>query len=323
MITIVLLLIVNIFVKDYNIFVLNILALVAGFFAELLSTGKDKNFHPVILYGKIINYFDEKHNNGPNRFFKGLSVTFFIIAINFYVVTVLSVLAYKYNVYFLFASAAVFYGIATKQLVTSVYNVFVELNKGIEFGRKELRYIVSRDTSNLTENQIKISALESLAENLSDGIIAPMFYFALLGIPGIATYKLINTIDSMIGYKTEKYEYFGKFAARLDDLVNYIPSRISALLIALTGLSFRSLKFIIKYGNKHKSPNSGYPEAALAGLLNCRFGGPNIYFGELIEKPYIGENDREITKNDFEYAINVVLVASTFFMIILVSIKVL
>ena len=170
---------------------------------------------------------------------------------------------------------------------------------GLQGGREQLSYIVGRDTRNLSEQQIRTAVLETLAENLSDGVIAPLFYYALGGVPAMLAYKMANTLDSMIGYKSEKYREFGWFAARFDDVVNFVPARITALLMVVLSLSPRGLAYIFKFGHKHSSPNAGYPEAALAGILNCRFGGPNVYHGQLVEKPYIGANPRTLTNTDF------------------------
>jgi adenosylcobinamide-phosphate synthase len=174
------------------------------------------------------------------------------------------------------------------------------LSQSLEAGRKRLTWIVGRDTSNLTENQVRIAVFETMSENLSDGVIAPIFFYAIGGTPAMMAYKMASTLDSMIGYKSERYEQFGKFAARCDDVLNYIPARITALLIAWVSLSKRSLQFIINYGNKHASPNSGYPEAALAGVLDCRFGGPNMYHGTLVTKPYIGNNGRTVANSEIK-----------------------
>ena len=155
-----------------------------------------------------------------------------------------------------------------------------------------------------------------MAENLSDGVRAPLFWFALLGVPGMLAYKMVNTLDSMIGYRTERYKDFGCWAAHIDDIANYIPARLTALLMIcgywLLAVSNwpkaknqKLIAFVCRYGRNHASPNSGYPEAALAGILNCRFGGPHYYFGQLFEKPFIGENDRELTTADMKKAIRV------------------
>jgi len=176
--------------------------------------------------------------------------------------------------------------------------VFEALQQSLYKGRIQVARIVGRDTKNLNFKQIRIAALETLSENLSDGVIAPLFWFCLLGAPGMLGYKMINTLDSMIGYKNKQYMYFGKFAARLDDVANFIPARLTALLMILVTGKLSVSAFVLSNGNIHSSPNSGYPEAALAGILDCRFGGPTCYFGEKISKQYIGTTDRIPDNND-------------------------
>ena len=199
----------------------------------------------------------------------------------------------------------IFYCLAGKTLINEVRNVFVALNTSTEEGRRQVARIVGRDTSNLSSQEIRKAALETLSENLSDGVIAPLFWFALLGVPGMFAYKMINTLDSMIGYKNERYKNFGCWAAHIDDIANYIPARLTAFLMILINGKLSLFSFVNKYGKHHASPNSGYPEAALAGVLDCQFGGPNIYFGNLVEKPYIGDNDRELTFQDMEVSVKI------------------
>ena len=183
------------------------------------------------------------------------------------------------------------------------------MDRSLEEGRQQVARIVGRDTSGLSAQEVRTAALETLAENLSDGVIAPLFWFAILGVPGMLTYKMINTLDSMIGYKTERYKDFGCWAAHIDDIANFIPARLTALLMilphALINRQLSIFHFVRKYGRNHASPNSGYPEAALAGILNCRFGGPHYYFGQLFPKPYIGENEREFTTADMKRAVRI------------------
>ena len=182
---------------------------------------------------------------------------------------------------------------------------------------------MGRDTSELSAQEVRTAALETLAENLSDGVIAPLFWFALLGTPGMLAYKMVNTLDSMIGYRTERYRDFGCWAAHIDDVANYIPARLTAFLMilphAIINCQFSIFKFVLKYGRNHASPNSGYPEAALAGILDCRFGGPHYYFGQLFPKPYIGSNDRLLTTDDMRIAIRVNRVTEIL-MVIIISI---
>ena len=207
--------------------------------------------------------------------------------------------------------------LAAKGLKQESMNVYKELQRGdLPAARKAVARIVGRDTSRLSDQEIRTAALETLAENLSDGVIAPLFWLYVLGIPGMLTYKMINTMDSMLGYRTERFKDFGRAAARIDDAANYLPARLTALLMALAayipfrkGKSARNLKeelrFIRRYGRMHASPNSGYPEAALAGILDCRFGGPHHYFGEYCFKPYIGNRLRPLTTTDMQQAVTV------------------
>lgn len=192
--------------------------------------------------------------------------------------------------------------IATKGLIDSAYVVIKHVrDKNIEDARKGLNHIVGRDTEKLDERGILKATIESLAENASDGIIAPLFYFAIGGLPLAMTYKAINTMDSMVGYKNDRYRYFGWAAANLDDIVNYLPARITGILIAVSStIVYRSLstghssmKIMLSDGKKHPSPNSGVPEAAMSGALGIMLGGPLSYGGIVINKPYIGINRSE------------------------------
>ena len=187
--------------------------------------------------------------------------------------------------------------IAVRELINSARAVIEAVTSGnIEFARERLSIIVGRDTHALTEKEILKATMESLAENLSDGVIAPIFYLIVGGLPLAMAYKAINTLDSMVGYKNDKYIHFGWAAARLDDIANYIPARITGFFIAVASfLVFRSLFIVhsslftmLRDGRKHLSPNSGMPEAAMAGALGIRMGGPSAYGGIVIEKPYIG-----------------------------------
>lgn len=280
-----------------------IIPLVVGYMLDLIIGDPDNWPHPVRVFGNAIAAGDKWLNKNAHRFLKGLilAVTLclatylFFYAVNYFLLSIHSWLFIVVN------SIWVWYGLANNALITEGRNVFRVLEKeGLEAGRKQLSRIVGRDTSQLTAQQIRIAVLETMSENLSDGVIAPLFFYAIGGIPAMMTYKMINTMDSMIGYRSEKYEQFGKFAARLDDVANFIPARITALFMILVTGSYTGLQFILKYGNLHKSPNAGYPESALAGIMDCRFGGPNVYHGALVEKPFIGKNDRIIEAKEIE-----------------------
>lgn len=212
-------------------------------------------------------------------------------------------------VYYPLSIIIIFYCLAGTTLIREVRAVFLALDRSLDEGRRQVARIVGRDTTELSAQEVRTAALETLAENLSDGVIAPLFWLAIGGVPAMLTYKMINTQDSMIGYRTQRYRAFGCWAAHIDDIANFIPARLTAFLMALPYAIFNSqfsiFNFIRKYGRCHASPNSGYPEAALAGILNCRFGGPHYYFGELVEKPYIGENERPLTTQDMLTAVRI------------------
>jgi adenosylcobinamide-phosphate synthase len=166
--------------------------------------------------------------------------------------------------------------------------------------RKNLSHIVGRETSDLNQDKVLRASLESLSESTCDGIVAPLFYLFLGGVPLAIAYKAVSTLDSMIGYRSERYFYFGKFAARLDDVMNFIPARLTALLIVVAATALRShplraLRVAWRDHAHHLSPNAGYPEAALAGAFGIRLGGPSIYFGKEVCKPYIGDDLKPVT----------------------------
>jgi len=278
-----------------------VLPLLLGYAADLLLGDPRGWPHPVKMYGKLIQWGTQWLNRGAARCWKGTFLTLILcIAVfgSFYYIQ--KGLLQWPVAWYIFTTVFVFLCLANKSLLQEDKAVFDTLhNDGVEAGRKRLSWIVGRDTAQLSPRQIRIAVVESMSENLSDGVVAPLCFYAVLGLPGMMLYKMINTLDSMIGYKNEQYRYFGRFAARLDDVANYIPARLTALLMVLLYGSSRAWHFVIKYGSAHASPNAGYPEAALAGILDCRFGGPNTYHGVLVNKPYIGENERDIAHEEF------------------------
>ena len=296
-----------------------ILPLVIGWLLDLVLGDPTQLPHPIVWFGKMISFGEHRLNKGTHRRLKGALMSIAFIVMVFSVIWLLRSLLSHLPSYFLllFDALAIFYCLAGTTLIREVRAVFLALDRSLDEGRKQVARIVGRDTSELSAQEVRTAALETLAENLSDGVIAPLFWFALLGTPGMLAYKMVNTLDSMIGYKTERYRDFGCWAAHIDDIANYIPARLTALMIILgdwcwvLGVSHHlspithHLNFVWKNGRNHASPNSGYPEAALAGILDCRFGGPHYYFGQLFDKPYIGENDRPLTTDDMKKAVRV------------------
>jgi adenosylcobinamide-phosphate synthase len=280
-----------------------LLPLVIGYILDLILGDPRRLPHPIRLFGNTIYFGEKRLNKEKFLFIKGFIFTVILCTLVFFFFYFSSSFLHQNNkiLYLVFTSIFVFYGLANKSLLQEGEEVFNTLQKdGLEAGRKRLSWIVGRDTSNLNEIQIRIAVFETLSENLSDGVIAPLFYYAIGGLPAMMVYKMINTLDSMIGYKSEKFFYFGKFAARLDDVANYIPARLTALIMIIVSGKWNTFSFVLKYGNQHASPNSGYPESALAGIMNCQFGGSNVYHGKIVEKPFIGTNPRIIEHNEFK-----------------------
>ena len=292
-----------------------LLSLLIGWMLDLLVGDPQWLPHPVVGFGKMIAFGEHRLNRGLHRKLKGalMAITLIIavFAVTWLVRQQLSIVNCQLSIIncqlsIIIDAIIVFYCLAGTTLIREVREVFLALDRSLEEGRRQVSRIVGRDTSELSAQEVRTAALETLAENLSDGVIAPLCWFAILGTPGMLTYKMINTLDSMIGYRTERYRDFGCWAAHIDDIANYIPARLTALLMILPRIvncQLSIVNFVRRYGRHHASPNSGYPEAALAGILNCRFGGPHYYFGQLFDKPFIGENDRPLTTDDMKKAV--------------------
>lgn len=272
--------------------------------------------HPVRGIGWLIQRLES-----PLRLFAKTPKSEMAAGVLLVALVVLPVYSLSYLLIFFGSSISIFLGIAlsiiiayttlaARGLADAAGSVLSRLDAGDLAGaRKELSLIVGRDTADLDEQEISRAVIETVAENASDGVVAPLFYLALGGPALAMAYKAVNTLDSMVGYKNERYLNFGWAAARLDDLANYIPARITAVLICLASGILSRLKPRIRYGacsaaalspfkkawkimlldgGKHPSPNSGYPEAAMAGALGVRLGGPSSYFGNISKKPFIG-----------------------------------
>ncbi|MDD3272825.1 MAG: adenosylcobinamide-phosphate synthase CbiB [Bacteroidales bacterium] len=275
-------------------------ALMAGAILDTLL-GDPRNFpHPVKEFGKCINYLEQRLNKGQYKIFKGL-IMCALLSIGVWVIYYLlqNIAAINPFTQLLFSSLFIFYGLSNRSLIEEGLKIEQQLTKGdIQKSRIMLSEIVGRDTSQLSPHKIRMAILETMSENLSDGVVAPLFYYTLGGVPLMMSYKMVNTLDSMVGYKNYRFLLFGRASAKFDDFANYIPARITALLIFIVTLKYKSFKYMIHYGRSHSSPNSGYPEAALAGALNCTLGGPSVYSGIVVSKPYIGKEQREIEHQD-------------------------
>ena len=279
----------------------NPIALIIGWLFDLFIGDPARLPHPIVWFGKMIAFGEHRLNRGNHRMLKGglmsIGLIVLVFAVTWFLCHQLSMIVIDVII--------IFYCLAGTTLIREVRAVFLALDRSLDEGRQQVARIVGRDTSELSAQEVRTAALETLAENLSDGVIAPLFWLAILGVPGMLAYKMVNTLDSMIGYKTERYKDFGCWAAHIDDVANYIPARLTAFLMILATGRLGLLRFVWKYGRNHASPNSGYPEAALASILNCRFGGPHYYFGQLFDKPYIGDNDRLLNTEDMKKAVRV------------------
>lgn len=282
------------------------LPLLTGWLLDLIFGDPSGLPHPVVGFGKLISKCERSFNKGDNRRLNG-AITAGILITGVFITTyvILTLLSPLPWIRMGVTAIGIFYCLAGTTLIREVKAVFVAADRSLDEGRRQVGRIVGRDTATLSDNEVKTAALETLAENLGDGVIAPLFWYVLLGLPGMMAYKMVNTLDSMIGYKNERYLEFGWAAAKIDDIANYIPARLTALLMVIASGRLSLLKFVCKYGPQHASPNSGWPEAALAGVLDCRFGGPHDYFGETVYKPFIGHNDRPLTYADMEKAIRI------------------
>ena len=269
-----------------SIYSFKVIPFLGGWLADRLLGDPEGWPHPIVWFGKLISFGEKKLNQGENRFYKGGLLTLILVAGIYFITRLILFWGAFINTYLyaILVGVGVFYCLAGKTLITEVKAVFEAVDRSVEEGRTQVGRIVGRDTSDLSPQEIRAAALETLAENLSDGVIAPMFWFGFLGLPGMMAYKMINTLDSMIGYKNERYKEFGEAAARLDDVANYIPARLTACLMLLVSGNWHKRDFLTRFGRAHLSPNSGYPEAALAAILDCRFGGTHDYFGQAVEK---------------------------------------
>ena len=297
------------------IYIYHTIALAAGFILDLIFGDPRWLYHPVCLIGKLISILEKNiRKNFPKtdkgELAGGLTEVIIVCFCSLFIPAVI--------IYFLYAHLPwlgliletfwCYQLLATRSLKDESMKVYTSLKKGtLDDARNAVSMIVGRDTDALTEEGVIKATVETIAENTSDGIIAPMIYMAVGGVPLMFLYKAINTMDSMLGYKNDRYLYFGRCAAKLDDAANYLPSRISGWLMVagsfVIGLDSRSAAHIYRRDSRnHASPNSAQTEAVMAGALNVQLAGNAYYFGKLYEKPTIGDPIRPIGTEDIRYA---------------------
>ncbi|WP_271813182.1 adenosylcobinamide-phosphate synthase CbiB [Clostridium beijerinckii] len=279
-----------------------------GFVLDLLIGDPNNPFHPVRGIGYVAKKLEALFRRILKKHLKaaGLIVWVLTVSIIFAIVFAIVNLSRKSNIYFgiILEGILIYFCISSKALVVEGYKVvkFLLIND-LDDARKQLSFIVGRDTASLSKEGIIRAVVETIAENMADGVIAPLFYAMIFGAPLAFAYKAVNTLDSMFGYKNDEYIDFGYFPAKLDDVFNFIPARITGMLIILAsaflGYDYKnSFKIYRRDRYNHTSPNSAHPEAAIAGALGVQLGGANYYFGKLVSKPTIGDKIKEIDIND-------------------------
>jgi adenosylcobinamide-phosphate synthase len=288
--------------------------------------------HPIKYIGKLIKAlegFGRKHikYNKAMKLYGGvvvIVVAFLSFIIPFIILKSIEnipILFHIINILILWTT------LAARCLHSEAKKVYTALKKkGIQEARIKLSYIVGRDTSQLSEREIIRADVETVAENTSDGVIAPLIFAIIAGAPLAMLYKAINTMDSMLGYMNEKYRFVGFFPAKTDDVFNFIPARITGVLLCLVapikgGSIIKSLKIMWRDRKNHKSPNCAYPEAAVAGALEIQLGGTNIYFGEILIKPTIGEKIKELSKEHIIATIQLMYASEILLLLIVVLVK--
>ena len=255
--------------------------------------------HPAVLMGRAVGWCDARFNAGEDRRLKGAACVAGLVSVAW--AAGAAVAALPLGPLWETLAAAIL--IAQKSLVQHVAAVADALRLSLAEGRRAVGMIVGRDTAAMDGSAVARAAIESAAENLSDGVIAPAFWFLLLGLPGMLAYKIINTADSMIGYRTDRHRDFGWSAARLDDVVNWVPARLTALLIAAAHLRPGAWLVIRRDAGLHRSPNAGWPEAAMAAVLGVALSGPRSYDGRMRDEPFVNrEGRREIGAADIDAA---------------------
>lgn len=259
----------------------------------------DRFPHPAVLMGRLIAWGEARLNHGDNRRAKGAGLVAGLVLGALILGGLLSAFGPLVEI----VVAAIL--LAQRSLADHVSDVARGLRLSLHDGRMMVARIVGRDVEALDEAGVARSAIESAAENLSDGVIAPVFWFLVAGLPGLLAYKIINTADSMIGYRTDRYEAFGWAAARLDDLVNWPAARITAGLIALSHLRADAIGVALRDASLHRSPNAGWPEAAMAGVLGVALSGPRSYDGEVRDEPFVNaDGRRELGPDDIDAAVS-------------------
>lgn len=259
--------------------------------------------HPVVLMGRLLSWLEERLNEGTGRRVKGVLALAVLVVVSTVPALIIAMIPFGWVAEILFGAIL----LAQRALVDHVAAVSQGLRASLDEGRKAVAMIVGRDPDTLDEAGVSRAAIESTAENFSDGVVAPAFWFAVAGLPGIVLYKAVNTADSMIGHRTERYEEFGWAAARLDDALNWIPARLAGGLLCLVGGGRQAWQVMRRDAGLHRSPNAGWPEAATAASLDVALAGPRVYAEERVDEPYLNAEGRlDAGPDDIDRAIRLI-----------------
>ena len=303
-----------------------IAALIAGYLLDLVLGDPEWLYHPVRLIGKYISFAENRlRKHGGNLRGSAVILTVSTVLMTAGLAAGILWLLHLAGRIPLFIGMTLmnWMGIAVTCMAKEAQNVGKALERGLPDARKQVSRIVGRDTQDLNEEEIIKATVETVSENTSDGVIAPLFYALLGGPVFLWAYKAVNTLDSMVGYMDEKYRDIGWSSARLDDLLNFIPARLTALLMVcaafLTRLdAMNAWRIVCRDHANHNSPNSAWSEAAAAGALHIQLGGTHTYFGKPVEKPTIGDDDRPVERQDIR-RINIILYTTSILMMILIA----
>ncbi|MCW8915165.1 MAG: adenosylcobinamide-phosphate synthase CbiB [Magnetovibrio sp.] len=276
--------------------------------------------HPVVIIGNVIGWFDKKLNRETrtprDRALRGAFTVILILGGAIAIGIGVQWLTLNHDFGWAVELFLIISLLAQRELYSAVRRVLMALkDNGVESGRTAVSQIVARDPAQLDEHGVSRAAIESLAENFSDGVVAPVFWYVLFGFPGLLAYKAVNTLDSMIGYKNAKYSAFGFTAARLDDVLNLVPARLGGLIISIAALltpkgnPARAFRTMWRDAGKHNSPNAGWPEAAMAGALGLALAGPRKYPQHTVDAPWMGDGNPRAISNDIDRALYLYVVA--------------
>ena len=254
--------------------------------------------HPVVVMGEYIKWYEKYFYT--DSIYRGVGLTLSLVAL---VYTTTHISLYLLHLIDTPIVSTIVISIVASTTIAS--NMLYSSVKDIVQNPQNIRFLVSRDTQNLSPSDTNRASIETYAENLSDGVVAPLLYLLFFGLEGALVYKAINTLDSMVGYRNSRYEKFGKASALLDDIANYIPSRLTAIVISTLMYSKEALRGFYSYGNRHDSPNAGHPISAMALSLGVRLGGDSYYFGKLKHKPNFGRGEEEISTDDILKALSI------------------